>query len=75
MEKMIGLTHAELREQSHDPKRFFGVKAMVLPDYTMGKDFALLNQLRTAVRRDRGGCGGGLPRWRQIYPGRYHRGA
>jgi len=50
MEKMIGLTHAELREQSHDPKRFFGVKAMVLPDYTMGKDFALLNQLRTAVR-------------------------
>ena len=50
MEKMIGLTHAELREQSHDPKRFFGVKAMVLPDYTMGRDYALLNQLRAAVR-------------------------
>ena len=50
VEKMIGLTHAELREQSHDPQRFFGVKAMVLPDYTMGRDFALLNQLRTAVR-------------------------
>lgn len=49
-ETIIGLTHAELREQSHDPQRFFGVKAMVLPDYTMGKDFALLNQLRTAVR-------------------------
>ena len=50
VEKMIGLTHAELREQSHDPQRFFGVKAMVLPDYTMGRDFALLNQLRTDVR-------------------------
>lgn len=50
MDRIIGLTHAELREQSHDPQRFFGVKAMVLPDYTMGKDFALLNQLRTAVR-------------------------
>lgn len=50
METIIGLTHAELREQSHDPQRFFGVKAMVLPDYTMGKEFALLNQLRTAVR-------------------------
>ena len=47
---IIGLTHAELREQSHDPQRFFGVKAMVLPDYTMGRDFALLNQLRTDVR-------------------------
>ena len=50
MDTIIGLTHAELREQSHDPQRFFGVKAMVLPDYTMGRDFALLNQLRTAVR-------------------------
>ena len=49
-ETIIGLTHAELREQSHDPQRFFGVKAMVLPDYTMGKGFALLNSLRTAVR-------------------------
>ena len=50
MDTIIGLTHAELREQSHDPQRFFGVKAMVLPDYTMGRDFALLNQLRTSVR-------------------------
>ena len=50
MDTIIGLTHAELREQSHDPQRFFGVKAMVLPDYTMGRDFALLNQLRTDVR-------------------------
>ena len=50
MDQIIGLTHAELREQSHAPQRFYGVKAMVLPDYTMGKDFALLNQIRTAVR-------------------------
>lgn len=49
-EAIIGLTHAELREQSHNPQKFFGVKAMVLPDYTMGRDYALLNQLRTAVR-------------------------
>ena len=44
------MMRCDVLEQSHDPKRFFGVKAMVLPDYTMGKDFALLNQLRTAVR-------------------------
>lgn len=49
-EAIIGLTHAELREQSHNPQKFFGVKAMVLPDYTMGKEFALLNQIRTAIR-------------------------
>ncbi|MEG2096556.1 MAG: ATP-binding protein [Pseudoflavonifractor sp.] len=49
-ETIIGLTHAELRERSHDPKKFFGVQPMVLPDYTMGKDYALLNQLRAAVR-------------------------
>ena len=49
-ETILGLTHAQLRAQSHDPQQFFGVKAMVLPDYTMGRDFALINQLRTAVR-------------------------
>lgn len=49
-ETIIGLTHAELRERSHNPQIFFGVKPMVLPDYTMGKDYALLNQIRAAVR-------------------------
>ena len=47
---IIGLTHAELRERSHNPQKFFGVKYMQLPDYTMGRDYALLNQLRAAVR-------------------------
>ncbi|MDO4669413.1 MAG: ATP-binding protein [Butyricicoccus pullicaecorum] len=47
---IIGLTHAELRERSHDPMKFFKIKQMVLPDYTMGKDYALLNQIRTLIR-------------------------
>ncbi|MDR3766290.1 MAG: ATP-binding protein [Butyricicoccus sp.] len=49
-EIIIGLTHAELRERSHDPMRFFHINQMMLPDYTMGKTYALLNQLRTQVR-------------------------
>ena len=49
-EIIIGLTHAELRERSHDPMRFFHIKQMLLPDYTMGKAYALLNQLRTQIR-------------------------
>ena len=49
-ETILGLTHAELRERSHDPMKFYNIKQMVLPDYTMGLDYALLNQLRTAVR-------------------------
>ena len=49
-ETIIGLTHAELRERSHNPQKFFGVKYMLLADYTMGKDYALLNQLRSSVR-------------------------
>ncbi len=49
-ETIIGLTHAELRERSHNPMKFYNIKAMVLPDYTMGRDYALLNQLRTAIR-------------------------
>lgn len=49
-ETIIGLTHAELRERSHDPKKFYDIQQMVLPDHTMGRDYALLNQLRTAIR-------------------------
>ena len=47
---IIGLTHAELREHSHNPMKFYKIKQMVLPDYTLGKTYALLNQIRTAVR-------------------------
>ncbi|MCI5649491.1 MAG: ATP-binding protein [Fusicatenibacter sp.] len=47
---IIGLSHKELREHSHNPMKFYKVKQMVLPDYKLGKTYALLNQLRTAVR-------------------------
>ena len=30
--------------------KFFGVQYMQLPDYTIDRDYALLNQLRAAVR-------------------------
>lgn len=50
METTIGLTHEELREHSHNPMKFYKIKAMVLPDYTMGTEYALLNQLRAQIR-------------------------
>jgi ethanolamine utilization cobalamin adenosyltransferase len=49
-EFLIGLTHQELREHSHNPMKYYKVEQMVLPDYTLGKAYALLNQLRAAVR-------------------------
>lgn len=47
---ILGLDHAQLRERSHYPEKYFGIKQMVLPEYTMGRAYALLNQIRTAVR-------------------------
>ncbi|MGN0354137.1 MAG: ATP-binding protein [Muricoprocola sp.] len=49
-DKIIGLTHEELREHSHYPMKYYQVKQMVLPSYKLGKTYALLNQMRTAVR-------------------------
>lgn len=49
-ETIIGLTHAQLRERSHNPMKFYGIKPMVLPDSSLGKEYALLNRIRTAVR-------------------------
>ena len=50
VEKIIGLTPDELHERSHAPMKFFHVKYMRLPDYKMGAAYAMLNQLRAAVR-------------------------
>lgn len=47
---ILGLNHAELRERSHDPMKFYNIKQMTLPDYSMGIEYALLNHIRTAVR-------------------------
>lgn len=47
---LLGLTPQELREQSHDPKKYFGVEPMVLPHRSMGLAYALLNGLRAAAR-------------------------
>lgn len=47
---IIGLNHEELREHSHNPMKYYKIRQMLLPDYSMGKEYALLNQLRTAIR-------------------------
>jgi len=47
---IIGHTHSELRDMSHNPMKYFSVKQMVLPNYKFGKAYALLNELRSAIR-------------------------
>lgn len=49
-DRIIGLTHAELREHSHNPMKYYKTESMTLPNYGMGKHYALLNQLRTSIR-------------------------
>lgn len=49
-DRIIGLTHEELHERSHNPMKFYNIKQMMLPDYSMGIEYGLLNQIRTAVR-------------------------
>ncbi|MCL2163221.1 MAG: ATP-binding protein [Oscillospiraceae bacterium] len=48
---LLGLDSAALREQSHHPDKYFGVRAMTLPHYKMGKAYALLNLLRSQSRQ------------------------
>lgn len=47
---ILGLTHEELRDRSHNPMKYFNVKQMVVPDYKMGISYAILNQIRAEVR-------------------------
>jgi len=49
-ERIMGLTYDALREQSHNPRKFFNIPQMALTDYTQGKANALLNSLRAGIR-------------------------
>lgn len=49
LEKVIGLTAAEIREKSHHPQKYFGIKH-ILPGTEMGEVLIKLNSLRSAVR-------------------------
>lgn len=47
--KLLGLTPEELREQSHYPKKYFGI-GHEFPTYEMGEIVVALNSIRSATR-------------------------
>ena len=47
---ILGLTAEELRAQSHDPKKYFGVDPMTPPSRTLGRTWGWMNLLRTTAR-------------------------
>lgn len=47
---IIGLTHEELRKQSHNPMKYYNIKQLLPAEYTMGTEYARLNLLRASVR-------------------------
>jgi len=49
-DKIFGLSFDELQDRSHNAARYFGVATMTLPEPGLGRGYALLNCLRTAVR-------------------------
>ncbi|MDD6153995.1 MAG: ATP-binding protein [Eubacteriales bacterium] len=49
-ETIIGLNHAELREHSHNPMKYYKIKQMTLPDHSMGIEYAQLNLIRASIR-------------------------
>ncbi|MGL5253705.1 MAG: hypothetical protein ACRC9L_01590 [Brevinema sp.] len=48
--QVLGLTFQEIKERSHYPQKYYGMKQMVLPSYKDGKSVVLLNRLRAESR-------------------------
>lgn len=48
---LLGLDADGLREHSHHPQKYYRIKQMLLPDYSMGEAYARLNLIRTKVRQ------------------------
>ncbi len=49
-EYILGFDHAELKERSHFPMKYYKIKQLLLPNYNMGIEHAQLNMIRAAVR-------------------------
>ena len=49
-EYILGFNHAELRERSHFPMKYYKIKQLLLPNYNMGIEHAQLNVIRAAIR-------------------------
>lgn len=49
-DKLLGLSFDEVRDRSHNAAHYFGVAVMTLPESRLGRTYALLNCLRTAIR-------------------------
>lgn len=47
---IIGLNHEEIREHSHHPMKYYKIKQLLLPHYSMGNMYAHLNCLRAEIR-------------------------
>lgn len=48
---LLKMDAAGLREHSHHPEKYYQIKQMLLPDYSMGETYARLNLIRTKVRQ------------------------
>lgn len=47
---LIGMSFEEIHERSHNPQKYYGVEQLKLPDYKLGKAYALLNMIRSGIR-------------------------
>lgn len=50
VEKIVGLTPSQLRDQVNSPMCYFQIEQAGIPDYTRGMNYARLNQLYTQTR-------------------------
>jgi ethanolamine utilization cobalamin adenosyltransferase len=48
---LLDLSDADLRDQSHNTEKYFGIKSMTEPHYSMGAAYANLNLLRSQSRQ------------------------
>lgn len=49
-DRILGFDHAELRERSHFPMKYYKIQQLLLPNYSMGIEHAQLNMIRAAIR-------------------------
>lgn len=49
-DRILGMSREEIHERSHNPMKYYNIKQLLLPEYGMGVEYAMINRIRTMVR-------------------------
>ncbi len=50
-DNLLGMSPEEIHERSHNPMKYYNIQQLLMPEYSMGFEHALINKIRAMIRQ------------------------